>query len=301
MKRPVQVLSLSSPLLIGSAFLGLCAQAAQTDKDSLTTRLANGSYAGIYEQPVRLTNGHYEGEPFVPGGASKPSLTLIGDLITEGDLDGDGKKDAAVLLVESSGGSGSFAYLSVVSLAGDDPKNLATTLLGDRVQVRSLDHTEDGVTLEMVVVGEGDAAPFPSQKVRKTYELRDRKLSETASEALGSLSLADIGNTAWVLRKMAEEGTDKVPEGTLTAEIKGDRIGGSAGCNRYFANIDDKGKGAVAIGPVGSTRMACPEPLMAQEQAFLEQMGKVERFGFRFGNLVLSSPQGVLIFDPKPD
>jgi hypothetical protein len=40
---------------------------------------------------------------------------------------------------------------------------------------------------------------------------------------------------------------------------------------------------------------------MTEERQFLELLGKVERFGFRFGNLVLSFSEGMLIFAPHRD
>jgi hypothetical protein len=38
---------------------------------------------------------------------------------------------------------------------------------------------------------------------------------------------------------------------------------------------------------------------MEQEQSFLAALSKVERFGFRFGDLVLSGPGGTLVFSPR--
>jgi hypothetical protein len=37
-------------------------------------RLAETTFAGIYDEPVRLHRGRYEGEPFVDGGASRPTV-----------------------------------------------------------------------------------------------------------------------------------------------------------------------------------------------------------------------------------
>ncbi len=46
------------------------------------------------------------------------------------------------------------------------------------------------------------------------------------------------------------------------------RIGGISGCNTYYGPVEaDRNK--VAIGPLSSTRVACPEELMGQESAYL--------------------------------
>lgn len=60
--------------------------------------LRNIEYRGIYDNAVTLRDGVYEGEPFVPGGASRPRVELLDMLPVLHDLDGDGIDDAAVLL-----------------------------------------------------------------------------------------------------------------------------------------------------------------------------------------------------------
>ena len=36
-------------------------------------QLANMAYTGIFEHAITLTNGHWEGDPFVTGGTSRPA------------------------------------------------------------------------------------------------------------------------------------------------------------------------------------------------------------------------------------
>ncbi len=263
--------------------------------------LANAEYHGIYEQPVTLKDGRYEGEPFLADGASRPTVILIDHMVAVGDLDADGEQDAAVLLVENSGGSGSFVYLAAVSLAGGKAKNLATTQLGDRVQVRNLSQAEGAVVVDLIVAGEEDASALPATKVRKTFQVSDGTLTESASEAQDALSLADLDGTAWTLRTMVGADGETQPEGTVTASFQAEKISGGAACNRYFGGVEDQGRGAIAIGEISVTQMACPEPLMELEQAFLEHLAAVEQLGFRFGDLVLSGAGGILVFSPGMD
>jgi heat shock protein HslJ len=261
--------------------------------------LANATYAGIYPHPVTLTNGRYEGEPFVAGGASRPVVTLIDGLTARGDLNGDGAPDAAVLLVEDSGGSGSFVYLAAMGFSEAGARNLGTVGLGDRAQIRDLAVADGQILVDMVVAGEGDPMAFPAAKVRAHFRLADGTLKPTGSDDLGPLSAADLEGSDWTLRE--DPGTSAAPDPMAAIQIRfeGERIAGSAGCNRFFADLTDKGRGAIAIGPVGTTRMACPPPRMEREQAFLERLAKVDRFGFRFGDLVLIDPKGALLFAPK--
>ena len=49
----------------------------------------NTTVVGLFDDPVTLRDGRWEGEPYVAGGASRPSAGVIGDLSVAGDLDGD--------------------------------------------------------------------------------------------------------------------------------------------------------------------------------------------------------------------
>jgi len=137
--------------------------------------LKNAEYGGIYEEPVQLTNGKYEGEPFVEGGASRPTVLFI-EPYALGDLNGDGAEDAAVLLVENSGGSGSFVYLAAVVNKDGKPENAATTLLEDRAQVKSLTIANGKITVEMVTHGPEDPRCCPSQEETRVYKLEGDRL-----------------------------------------------------------------------------------------------------------------------------
>ena len=48
------------------------------DSSELTIeQLENATYSGIYDEPVTLTDGLYEGEPFAEGGASRRRFFTI--------------------------------------------------------------------------------------------------------------------------------------------------------------------------------------------------------------------------------
>ncbi len=161
--------------------------------------LANATYQGIYDKPVQLTNGKYEGEPFVEGGASRPTVTFIDNPVAYGDLNGDGQDDAAVLLAENSGGSGTFVYLAAMVNQDDQPVNVATILLGDRVQVNSLKIENNQIVVDMVQAGPDDPMCCPTQQVVKTYELQGDQLVETSSQEVSGEAevTSDIVGIIW--------------------------------------------------------------------------------------------------------
>ncbi|MDX2437573.1 MAG: hypothetical protein QNL88_11050, partial [Acidobacteriota bacterium] len=75
--------------------------------------LANATYSGLFGDPVTLDDGRWQGAPYVEGGASRPSAGLVRNFVLSGDLNGDGRDEAVVLVWESSGGSGTREYLAI--------------------------------------------------------------------------------------------------------------------------------------------------------------------------------------------
>lgn len=70
---------------------------------------------------------------------------------------------------------------------------------------------------------------------------------------------------------------------------------GSAGCNRYFGRFHTPGGDSLALGQGGSTRMACPEPAMSQEDRYLQALGDVIRYRMTGDGLVLLDGSGQLL------
>jgi len=125
--------------------------------------LASATYAGIYDQPVTLVRGVYQGNPFVAGGASRPVVTLLAQPRWQLDLDSDGSEQTLVLLTESSGGSGTFVYLALMSPTASGYRNVDTVLLGDRVRVIDVSVVGD---LLAVQIEPGSATDPAGQEVQ---------------------------------------------------------------------------------------------------------------------------------------
>jgi heat shock protein HslJ len=256
--------------------------------------LRNLEYTGILDGAVTLRDGVHEGEPFAPGGASRPLVTFVDMAPVLHDVDGDGGDEAAVLLAESSGGSGVFTYLAVVACRGDRAVNVGTALLGDRVMIRSLTGRDGAILVEMVAAGPGDPLCCPTRKMRNGYRVRDGKLLPASPEEQGTVSIADLEGAAWRLALIGRE--ERVPEGVkVTAAFADGKVSGSGGCNRYSAAVTAKGPLELSIGPAASTRMACPGPAGEFEQRYLSALQAADRFGFHLGDLVLHYRKGVTV------
>jgi heat shock protein HslJ len=258
---------------------------------ALVDSLANLSYIGIYDQPITLVEGRFEGAPFEEGGSSRPSV-ILADLMVSGDLTADGTDEHAALLVESSGGSGSFTYLAVIANRGAELVNVDTTLIGDRVQVRSLAIENGYVQLEYLTTGPGEGACCPSRRVRQSFGVEGDSVTDVFKEELGQISAEEIEGVTW-----RAVNTDAVQTLLLT----GRNLSGSAGCNTYFAPVSSAGGRELGIGPPATTRRMCPAATMELERQFLDHLGAVEQFGFMMGKLALVSANEILLFEVMPE
>ncbi|MBX3051374.1 MAG: META domain-containing protein [Caldilineaceae bacterium] len=146
--------------------------------------LANGTYAGIYDEPVQLTDGAFAGEPFVAGGASRPTVTLVPDTIALGDLNGDGVADGVAVLVDDSGGSGSFVYLAALLAGTDTTDQGATLLLGDRVRIESVAIVDGQIDVVAATFADSDPMCCPSLRTHFVYGLQAGALVELSAEKL---------------------------------------------------------------------------------------------------------------------
>ena len=87
-----------------------------------------------------------------------------------------------------------------------------------------------------------------------------------------------------------------------TAVFEGGRMAGSTGCNRYTAPYTVDGD-TLELGPAVSTRMACPPPADAVEDAFLAALQRVTRWLGDADEIVLLADDGaeLLRFRPGPE
>jgi len=114
-------------------------------------------------------DGVYE-EPVAPGSASEVSVAL-GTWHALGDLDGDGVADAAAVLIESGGGSGSFFDLAVVVARPLGPVHAAGAFLGDRVGIESVSIEAATVVVRMKAHRPGDPLCCPSAETALRFRL----------------------------------------------------------------------------------------------------------------------------------
>lgn len=104
---------------------------------------------------------------------------------------------------------------------------------------------------------------------------------------------AQITGVSW---RPVRIGDEEIPEDNgmhIRFEVDGS-IKGHGGCNSFFGTLQQSDSG-IEIGPLGSTRMACPEPIMNRETVFLEAVQKMRDFRTGNGTLSLLDVDGTVL------
>lgn len=137
-------------------------------------------YFALYEVKARLIAGQHEEEELVDKEDYRYifSAGLVEDKVAFGDLNNDGKEDAAVIVFSAGGGSGVFYELAVMTNENGNPYHLTSKYLGDRVKINSITVKDGIITLEMVVHDLGDASCCPTLHKVSQYKLSGEELLE---------------------------------------------------------------------------------------------------------------------------
>ena len=267
-------------------------------------QIASATYSGIYDEPVTLTNGLFEGDPYVEGASARPRVQLIDGMSATGDLDGDGVEEIVVLVTEMSGGTGENLYLAVMRGENDAAVNVGTALVGDRVKLRTMAIVENRLRLEVLQVGAEDAMCCPGDLATREWALTDAGFEQVSTEVTERLSLTALVGPEWVLTGLDfREPAPAEPEINITFAEDGS-VSGSSGCNRFNGKFEEGADlGSISPGPFMSTMMACEPAAMELEQLFLQRLGSATRFSFWLGHLTLAwqgeDGGGMLMFKPR--
>jgi heat shock protein HslJ len=237
----------------------------------LMTALGNMTYkidtTASGEAP--LTDGEYR-EKAAPDSATETAV-LLTEHVAYGTLS-NGEPAAAVILVSDPGGSGTFYYLAIVSTQNGEPVNVATTLLGDRVKIKSLAVEDGRFVVELVTHGPDDPICCPTQQVVQTYELQADELVQTSSEVVGSADGggeegADLTGIVWKWEQLTtpvDTITVDDPE-KYTVEFQPDgQVSVQADCNAGSGTYTLH-RSSISIEIMAMTMAACPPDSLSDE------------------------------------
>lgn len=106
-------------------------------------------------------------------------------------------------------------------------------------------------------------------------------------------SAADLAGTAWRATHIGEMRLQDDVE--IVIQFDSDTsVSGNSGCNRFFGDfefVDD----SLAIGPLGSTRMACPEPANSFELSFLQALDEARSVTRVDSRLAMRNSKNVVV------
>lgn len=149
-----------------------------TGTQTFTLNLKNCAYV-IDGKNITLTNGYSE-EASAPGSASKIITRYFGNEVP-GDFNNDGIRDAAFILTQDTGGSGTFYYVAVA--LGNDNKCNGTNaiLLGDRIAPQTTEFQNGEIIVNYAKQKPNEPmTASPSVGVSKYFRIDGGKLAEVS-------------------------------------------------------------------------------------------------------------------------
>ena len=174
--------------LLAALALAACSSAVWKQQVSMTPQTLNSQWLDYVGYRGEQTFGPWlvtreDGYEYrTTPGAAPIKLKVVGPNAF-GDLNGDGTDDAAVVLAQDLGGSGTFMTLAAVISDQGIPRYQAGTSLGDRVQVNSI-AIRDGI-IRVTLTGHGPSDPMccPTQSQTRSFRLDGTKLPEISAAA----------------------------------------------------------------------------------------------------------------------
>jgi heat shock protein HslJ len=110
-----------------------------------------------------------------------------------------------------------------------------------------------------------------------------KEIADTHAHALPF----NIFGTSWSLEDMGGKPMSDSAHPTLTFPEAG-KVAGNGSCNRFFGPATISGD-HITLGPLASSRMACPEPVMSEETAYLQALQAADRVEWQKPYLLIHS------------
>ena len=160
------------------------------------TLLRNMTYQSSYFNiPIALQDGQYR--------LSNDTGTQTVDMLSPiafGDLNGDGLNDAAVLLAENGGGSGTFISLVAILNQNGQAVQAGSILVDDRPVINSLSISNRQIVLDGVIHSLSDTMTSPTIPAIQIYLLDEtglQRVSLTSPAPGGGIHAISITSPQW--------------------------------------------------------------------------------------------------------
>ncbi len=108
---------------------------------------------------------------------------------------------------------------------------------------------------------------------------------------LNAETKSELENATWQLQQYLGD-TGQMQQASayavISATFKDGKLSGNAGCNNYFGSYAEAHDQAIRFSKTGSTRMACPPPVMQQEHTYLSLLSAVSSYQIQDERLMFS-------------
>ena len=121
--------------------------------------------------------------------------------------------------------------------------------------------------------GNRPIAAIRRERLRHALSVAALAALVACAPAMAPRADAGLGGTSWLVEGQASDSAVASFRQTVVF-VDDDQIAGEGGCNRFFGTYRTDGTD-LAIGPLGSTRMACPGPIMDLEDRLFDVLEAV--------------------------
>ena len=214
---------------------------------------------------VTLSRGEYR-EQAAPGSAAEKVVRLSDKRVF---VLINGKETGAVVLVTETGGSGTFFDLALLEKDTAGWVNTDVVILGDRVEVHSIEMEGDAIVVRMKTHGPADPMCCPTYEVIKRFAIRENRLVPIEGEILEKYKREIIG-TVWQWEQTLYNDDRKVEPSdpkNYTVQFREDgTLSVQADCNQKGGTYTYLPEGKrLSIEITQSTMAACPEGSLEDE------------------------------------
>lgn len=268
--------------------------AVNQGEEVITSSPLNATYI-IEEESFALVDGSAEKELSLDS-VTKNKVSVFGEPVF-GDVDGDGDLDAVVILVNNSGGSGTFYYGAIAVNIDGEYQGTDTILLGDRIIPQSFYVENNRAIINYVTRAPGDSfatEPSIEKILHLQFDPENMRLIQIAvdfeGEANPDIMTLDMKTWKWV-KTIYNNDTELVlgdPD-AFTLTFADGNFSATTDCNSMSGAYSVENN-SISFDSIITTLMFCEG---SQEQEFSAMLNEVQSFFF--------TSKGELVFDLKFD
>lgn len=118
-------------------------------------------------------------------------------------------------------------------------------------------------------------------------------MSEMPEPAADKNDASPLVGTFWNLTAL--NGGELLPSSAVTAEFNEENVvAGSSGCNNYMGSYETDGN-EITMGPFGTTRKLCPDPIMEQERLYLATLERAATYSIEGNTMNMRTAEGATV------